>query len=60
MYRCYLRLRTSPGFRVARAYGALLPDADHAGLYTIAGAPATATVAVDFEFDDSGFGDKSR
>ena len=57
MYRCFLRLRTSPGFRVARAYGALQANVDHAGLYTIAGTPATTAVAIDFELDGNGFGD---
>jgi hypothetical protein len=57
MYRCFLRVRTSPGFRVARAYGALQPDEDHAGLYTIVGAPATTAVALDFELDSEGFRD---
>ena len=57
LYRCFFRVRTSPGFRVARVYGALQADLEHPGLYTVAGLPATTAVAMDFEYAETGFHD---
>ena len=52
-YQCMLRLRTSFGFRVARAYGAMYPDSEHAGLFRMTACSVHTNVALDFEFEDT-------
>eukprot|EP01052_Picozoa_sp_SAG31_P021192 SAG31_NODE_1626_length_7710_cov_28.409933_7_plen_384_part_00 len=48
-----LRLRTSPDFRVAHAFGHLSPDSEYENLYRVVGCDPHSTFAFDFEFNDT-------
>jgi hypothetical protein len=47
-----LRLRTSPEYRVARAFGHLTPDAEYGNLWHVVAADEQSSFAFDFEFED--------